>query len=349
MGGRALCADSVSSGAHAPRRRPASHVIQMCNMSNHGRSPNSGPESCSDDGPPTGLITTRQLLRLGLTHQAIRRRVKSGALVRVAQGLYRSAQAPQDWDQLALGAQMLNGPSCALSHSSAAQVWRFDVPKRIANQVEVTIPHQRRGRTLRGQVVAHRSRVFRSADRTSTGGHVVTTAVRTILDLAPRLNREELERCVEGAIGGRRVRLADLIEAVDKSKGKSTRQLAEVLQAYRDEPQPESPAEARFVRLLVESGIEPPSRQYEIFDGTSFVARVDFAWPEKRLVLEIDSYIHHESPKARARDSRRATRIRALIWNYMSVTPTQFTEEAEAVIAAVRAQLELQSAAASRR
>jgi hypothetical protein len=58
----------------------------------------------------------------------------------------------------------------------------------------------------------------------------------------------------------------------------------------------ESPLESGSAAMFVEQGIPTPVSQYEIFDEEGrLVARVDFAWPEQRVVGEADGRIKYDS------------------------------------------------------
>ena len=74
-----------------------------------------------------------------------------------------------------------------------------------------------------------------------------------------------------------------------------------------------SAPEARALRRIKEWGIPPPVCQYEIRDANGrFVARVDFAWPERRFGLE---YLGDEahSPRRWAFDEQRLRAVEAAV------------------------------------
>jgi hypothetical protein len=47
--------------------------------------------------------------------------------------------------------------------------------------------------------------------------------------------------------------------------------------------------ETLLARALRQNGLPAPVPQFEIFDQGRFVARVDFAYPDERIVIEYDS------------------------------------------------------------
>jgi hypothetical protein len=63
-------------------------------------------------------------------------------------------------------------------------------------------------------------------------------------------------------------------------------------------PPTESLLETLMVQLVrAVPGLPPPSRQIEVFDAHGqFVARVDLAWPELGLFIELDGQHHKGQP-----------------------------------------------------
>lgn len=75
-----------------------------------------------------------------------------------------------------------------------------------------------------------------------------------------------------------------------------------------------SEMEALALRRFQEWGIPPPVCQYVIRDAKGrFLARVDFAWPQRRFGLE---YLGDEphAPRWWTRDERRLRRVEATGW-----------------------------------
>ncbi|HWF50294.1 MAG TPA: type IV toxin-antitoxin system AbiEi family antitoxin domain-containing protein [Solirubrobacteraceae bacterium] len=157
-------------------------------------------------GRQHGLITTRQLLRVGLTKGAIEYRTQIGRLHRVYQGVYAVGYRPVSPLAKAMAAVLAGGPAAALSHRSAATLWGIDNQWR--SPLEVTT-HS--GRTRQGLRV-HRSKTLTRRDITTHFGIPVTTPARTVLDNAPRLGDRALARAVDDLRLARYLHLADLAE-----------------------------------------------------------------------------------------------------------------------------------------
>ena len=166
----------------------------------------------------------------------------------------------------------------------------------------------------RNGIHLHR-RVFRAGDRTRRDGIPVTSATRTLLDLATFLREEDLEAAVNEAdklwlIDPERLRsevearagldgVADLRKVLDRRTFQLT----------------DSELERRFLRLVRRAGLQPPRTRQRV---NGF--RVDFYWPELALVVETDGLRYHRTPAQQARD-----RQRDQVHIAAGLTPLRFT------------------------
>ena len=139
-------------------------------------------------------VSDQQLRDLGFSEGAIRHRLGTGRLHRVWPGVYAVARrdlTPLGWWMAAV---LTCGEGAALSHESAAQLWRIR-PRR-AHRIEVTVPHARNPR--RQGIRVHR-RDLDPLEVTTRTGIRATIPLIAILDLAPRLERNELEAVIGDA------------------------------------------------------------------------------------------------------------------------------------------------------
>ena len=63
-----------------------------------------------------------------------------------------------------------------------------------------------------------------------------------------------------------------------------------------------------------------PVRQFEIRDGDRFVGRVDFAYPEAKLLIEAYGRDHHSAWSDHEHDLRRQNELIVLGWRVIVVT-----------------------------
>lgn len=71
-------------------------------------------------------------------------------------------------------------------------------------------------------------------------------------------------------------------------------------------------SEARLV--FVDGGIPSPELQYEIRDLHGNLWRVDFAWPDARVVAEYDSVEWHANPDGWKHDRMKSARLAECGW-----------------------------------
>jgi hypothetical protein len=82
----------------------------------------------------------------------------------------------------------------------------------------------------------------------------------------------------------------------------------------------ESPLESRAAIVLRSSDLPPATPQFEVFDDGRLVGRVDFAWPEHLVALEVDGFSVHGDRSAWERDQVRSSRLAAAGWRVHRVT-----------------------------
>jgi len=153
----------------------------------------------------------------------------------------------------------------------------------------------------------HGVRLLSPGERQVVDGFPVTSVGRTLLDLGQVVTDVELmERAVEWSLRSTQVTVSDLAELVGRHpKLPGTRVVRSVLERRPAGTTPtESDAETLFLQLARGAGLPDPSRQFSVQTvGGTF--RVDFAWPRRRLAVEIDGAATHASREALRRDLHR--------------------------------------------
>jgi very-short-patch-repair endonuclease len=140
-----------------------------------------------------GVIRIDQLLWAGLSHSSVRRRANAGLLHRLHRGVYAVGHRSLSREGTWIAAVFACGPDAALSHDSAAHLWKLS-PKSPPYS-HVTVPDHG-GRSKRKGIVLHRSSTFAKADTTLRYNIPVTTPVRTRRDMGwtEERTRSDLER-----------------------------------------------------------------------------------------------------------------------------------------------------------
>jgi very-short-patch-repair endonuclease len=188
-----------------------------------------------------------------------------------------------------MAAVLACGDGAVLSHGAAAELW--DVCPR--GRLEVTVPP---GRTPRRPGIAIHRVALTKGHTTRRHAIPVTTPSRTLVDLAPYLHRDHLERAVNEAD---RLDLVDpehLRERLNEFKG--TRGVA-TLRTLLDRHTftlTDSALERRFKPIARAAGLPEPLTQQWV---NGF--RVDFFWPDLGLVVETDGLRYHRTAADQAR------------------------------------------------
>lgn len=257
-----------------------------------------------------------QVLAAGMTDAMIEYRVRVGRWVRVCDGLYRMAGVPVTWRQRALGACLVSGPGAVVSHRSAAVLWAVSGFR--PGRVEITVPE---GRSVRNPL----ARVHRSVEVKGTrrDGIPVTRPGRMVMDLAGVVGSDMLEEAVDDVLCRRLCRLVEL-SALRGRRGSAA--LRAVLDAWNGDALPDGVAEMRVVRRLLEVGLPQPARQHEIHHRGQFVARVDLAYPDDRLAIELDGFRWHAGRGPFRSDRLRRNRIEAAGWRLLETAPDDIAE-----------------------
>jgi very-short-patch-repair endonuclease len=116
---------------------------------------------------------------------------------------------------------------------------------------------------------------------------------------------------------------------------------------YGDET--ESHLERRFLRLVRLAGLPEPAQQLEAFDEHGFIMRIDFAYPELFIAIELDSVAHHLTNQAFELDPIKRNRLEVAGWLVLTFTGRRLrarpTSVCEQLAAAIRARTSFLSSA----
>jgi very-short-patch-repair endonuclease len=253
-----------------------------------------------------GVVTTAQARSAGLNDEGIRRRVASGRLHRVHRGVYAVGHRRLTFEGRCMAAVLALGDGAAVSHRSAAALWRMLPPHE--GPIEVTVPGDG-GREKRKGIKTHRSSTLIAGVSILRDGIRVTSAARTLRDLHRAVSDEIYRRAVRRALDLRLISSAQLRSDDELTRSELERLFRSLCRRHRL-PQPE-------VNARVD--------EFE----------VDFLWREQRLIVETDSWRHHGDRSAFERDRARDAHLQSLGFRVLRFTHRQLTAEQRAVIAAL--------------
>lgn len=285
-----------------------------------------------------GFITTHEAEALGLSSSALRRKVLNGVFVRVRPGVYMLPGAATRPDvELRIACHIL---SAVVSHHSAAAIHGFESIRK--SEATVTVSHRSTHR-LPG-VVVHQSTDLLDAHVVEIDGLPVTTPVRTVIDLAKVLDSSRLETVMENALASSKVdfdELYDLFSAIARRGKPGVRKLRRLLEEKAGGSfVSESELERRFRKLIEDAGLPRPQSQFGAKWLKQSNGRVDFAYPEKRIVIECDGRRWHSQFDAFEADRRRDNAAQLSGWRILRFTWSMLKEEPTRMVATIRQALE---------
>ena len=238
------------------------------------------------------------------------------------------------------------GPAAVLSFESAARIHGLSTVSRDGPTV-VTVPHS--GWQRLPGIVVHQISDLDEDDVVRVDGMPVTSLRRTIVDLAAVWRRGRLRIAVEDAVSAKRVTDAEIgscLRSIARRGKPGVRNLALVLdERGPGVAPPASQLEREFFDLVRWSSLPPPVRQYPIprDDGVSNLS--DSAWPEVKLIVEVDGRRWHQRLADMKRDRDRDLHAAAAGWQVVRLlrehvvgAPEETIRELHAVYAA-RAEL----------
>ncbi len=256
---------------------------------------------------------------MGVTTDSLRWAKNRGWVRPVRRGVVAiGGRPPSPWEPV-VAAALAAGPDAVISHHAAAVIHRFE---GIASTIpELTLIHDRHVQ-LAG-VRIHRSLFLGTEDVIHRSGVVLTTPVRTLIDLAGTTSDFLLGRILDDG-ANRRLWTPDLVADRISERGGPRRpgcvRLRRLLAERTGEGYADSRLEQRVLRVLKGKVPDPIQHYQAVFDGR--VIDMDLAWPMFRIDGEIDGYAAHLQRTDFDRDRLRANAIGAHGWRLVHWTST---------------------------
>lgn len=288
-----------------------------------------------------GLINLTQALAAGCTRSAIKRRLASGRWQRVLPHVFRIAGAPDSWQQRAMAACLWCGGDVGLSQVAAARLWGFDGFS--SAPVELSCASNRRSDGLGFRT--HRVDRFLVPDLTVVEGIPVTSVRRTLLDLAGVKHRRT-EGALDESLRRDLTSLGQIWLLYEENWTRGRRGIAILRELLITRTRDVAPSESELERLLLgivdEFALPRPVNQHPIVLPSETV-RVDFSYPDARLVIETDGYAFHSDRESFDDDRERDAELQALGWRVLRFTWAQLKWRKAWVASMIRRHLESRS------
>ena len=287
------------------------------------------------------VFTIEQAEASGLTRRGIEDRERRGVYERLYPTVFAFAGTPNTWHRATMAAVLSVGSTAAASHLSAAFLWRM----LDGTGPRIHVVTRRWDRRHRPDFRLHESLDLLDSDIVTIAGIPTTTATRTIVDLgavAPR----RVERALEAAITANSVTLSGVERFVIRVARRGRRGVGVIrplLDARRQwDGATASDLEDLFRAVLDRWAVPIGVAQHEVHNASGmFVARPDFAYPERPLAVELDSEGFHLDRIVFRRDRRKQNQLELLGWRVLRYTWWDLINRPAEVAAEVKAALSI--------
>jgi hypothetical protein len=263
-----------------------------------------------------GVVSVADLFACGLDHDAIAVRVRNGRLHPLHKGAYAVGHANPTADGCLLAAVKACGVGAALCLWSGAMLaniirWEDRYPDVLV--LGESAPQHPR-------INGHRTSYLPAGHVTTVRGIPVTTAERTLLDLAAVMPEHRLRRATRQAQFLKLTTIPSLV-AVLHGPGpqRGRKKLARIIATGAAPTQSE--LEDLVLDLILRGGFAHPAVNEPLFIAGRRIVP-DFCWPGQRLVIEADGP-HHDDPLERAADCERQRILEAHGYRVIRVTWAQ--------------------------
>jgi hypothetical protein len=263
-----------------------------------------------------GVLSAEDLRGCGLSPDAISVRAANGRLHPLHRGVYAIGHANPTRDGCQLAAVKACGEGAVLGLWAAAML--ANIIRWEDRYLDVLVLGERAPRHPR--INGHRTSYLPAWHVTTVRGIPVTTAARTLLDLAAAMPERKLRRAIRQAQFLKLTTVPLLVEVLHgPGPTRGRKKLARIIATGAAPTQSE--LEDVVLDLILRSGFAHPLVNAPLYlSGRRVVP--DFCWPEQRLVIEADGP-HHEDPFERAADRERQRLLEAHGYRVIRVTWAQ--------------------------
>lgn len=279
-----------------------------------------------------GVITRAQALSVGLSDDAISRRVRSGRWLRCAPGVFFVDDRPFTDSARVRSAVWSYGPAAVASGLAAA--WWHGVTRYPPKIVEVTVPKVSNHRKRDG--IRARRRDLHSADIVERNGLRVTALALSVIEAATR--RGGGAPLMDTALQ-RHVDLRQLWDAHLRNKGRHGSPAARILLLSAADGA-RSEAERLLLKLLRNNNITGWKANCPVAGY-----KIDVVFQSAKLAIEVDGWAFHSDAADFENDRNRQNIISLHGYQILRFTWLDLTEYPDRVVAEIRNALRLRHAA----
>jgi Protein of unknown function (DUF559) len=275
-----------------------------------------------------GLISRAQARSLGVPRGIIGRRVAAGRWSEVRPLVYAIAGAPESYERDLLAAVLSDGRAVA-SHRAAARL--HGLPGFSDAPIEIATVHRARKEEHLPGVTRHYTTLLPDHHRKTLDAIPTTTVGRTLFDLGAVVHPGRAARAVDNCLSRKWVTVPALWRVLDDLaiQGRNgTCALREILMERGDGyVAPASELERQFMKLLRGAGLPLPEREFDLGDADQWIGRVEFVYLDARVLIEIDSRVHHSERLDFESDRERDNRFAAEGYRVLRITYEMMTKQ----------------------
>jgi hypothetical protein len=296
------------------------------------------------DRLPLQILRSDALARSGVDATALARLARRQILHRISAGRYADTRDWATLDELerhrllvmAIASTTASDP--VFSHHAAAALWRIPLLGHWPSKIDVTVPSATGGRSS-GQIRRHCRASF-PPPLAQIDGMLVTTLARTAADLARALPFRDGVAVLDAVLSPRfgdhettRASIAAELRSGSGGRGVRTARAGLDFATHLSESVWESASRV----VLHQLGFPPPVLQQEFRWSSRNSYRVDFWWPQFRIIGEFDGLVKYGTERdesaasgreALVREKVREDRLRALSSGFARWTAADVREPA---------------------
>jgi len=252
-----------------------------------------------------GVIARRQVLALAIGHRAIERRLSRRSWIPLHRGVYAVGHRQLRIEGRWLAAVLAAGPGAVLSHRDAAALHGV---RQTPEGRRISVSTGAHARAVDGVWLKAR-RTLTAEDCAVVRDIPVTSAARTLVDLAPMLTPAQLQSTIGEADRRGLLDVTAVEQALRRTKGRHGHGHARLRAALDAHAQhgavlARSELEERFLDLVLSAGLPRPRLNAPVVGF-----QVDALWRSERVVVELDGWAHHKGREAAARDRDKTNRL----------------------------------------
>ena len=276
---------------------------------------------------PDQPFTLADLRALDIPEGRLRRAVRAGEVKRLVRGVFVSAGAEDSTELFALAVARVVRPHHVVTDRTAAWLHGVDcfvwAEKDLVPVVETCALRGHEPTTLHG--VDGRTRDLLPSEVTTVHGVLVTTPLRTALDLGCTLRRREAYAALNALARAHGLTREELLLSLPRfRRRRGVRQLRPLVQIM--EPRVESERESWVLLEIHDATLPIPESQYWIVIDDVPTFRLDFAYLHLKVCVEYDGEEwHRKTPEQREDDEARRGWLRDNGWTVIVVQRGDFT------------------------